>query len=111
MGLSETDAELFELAHRLPAAEEYDGDDLIIVEEIVERWMAKVGAGQDLDLRTLDDPEANGREPEQGDVRFVLHLPLENGSTLTIRMGRQGRDTLFGMLIAECHDSGEKEPR
>ena len=61
-------------------------------------------------LRTKCDPEANGRQPQSGDVRFTMTLPLESGEELTVQMGKEGRDLLFGMLIADCHDSNEPEP-
>lgn len=61
-------------------------------------------------LKTKCDPEANGRKPKFGDVRFTCTLPLEDGTELVLQMGRKGRDLLFGMLIADCQDSGEEEP-
>lgn len=61
-------------------------------------------------LKAKDDPEANGRKPQYGDVRFTLTVPLESGDDLIIQMGRKSRDLIFGMLIADCHDSGESEP-
>jgi hypothetical protein len=61
-------------------------------------------------LRTKDDPEANGRQPRYGDERWTINMPLENGEILYIEMGRKSRDVIFGMLIADCVDSGEKEP-
>lgn len=64
-----------------------------------------------LEFRTKDHPEANGRKPVEGDVAWTARIPLENGEELVLRMGKQGRDLLFGMLIADCHDSGELEPR
>lgn len=62
-------------------------------------------------FRTGCDPEASGRKPQPGDVRFTVTLPLENGEFLKVTMGKKGRDLLFGMLIADCHDSGEGEPK
>lgn len=64
----------------------------------------------DMTVKCKDDPEANGRSPRRDDQRWVVHLPLEDGSTLTVMMGRKSRDTLFGMLIADTMDSDEKEP-
>jgi hypothetical protein len=37
-----------------------------------------------------DDPEANGRTPQFGDVRYVLMFPLEDGRTLSVYMGQDG---------------------
>ncbi len=62
------------------------------------------------EFKTRDDPEANGRKPVRGDERWTVTLPLEDGSELILRMGRTSRDTIFGMMIADCHDSGEPEP-
>ena len=64
----------------------------------------------DIKLRTNCDPESNGRTPQRGDERWTIHMPLDNGDVVYIQMGRKGRDLLFGMLIAEIHDSGEQEP-
>lgn len=61
-------------------------------------------------LRTRDDPEANGKRPQHGDERWTVELPLESGETLHLQMGRKSRDLLFGMLVADCVESGESEP-
>jgi len=61
-------------------------------------------------LRTNDSPDANGRVPQPDDVRWSITLPLENGESLTVFMGKQGRDILFGMLVAEDTDD-EREAR
>lgn len=63
-----------------------------------------------MNLRTRCHPEANGRQPQLGEEAWTVRLPLENGEELVVQMGRQGRDLLFGMLIADCMDSGEEEP-
>ena len=63
------------------------------------------------EFRTRDDPEANGRKPKIGDERWTVTLPLDDGSDLIVRMGRESRDMIFGMMIADCHDSGEEEPK
>ena len=64
----------------------------------------------ELHFKTKDHPEANGKTAVRGDEAWNVHMPLETGDTLFIHMGRSGRDLLFGMLIAECMDSGEPEP-
>lgn len=51
-------------------------------------------------LRCKDDPEANGRIPRLGEQRFTLLFPLEDGTTLTIHMGREGNST-FAAMIAQ----------
>lgn len=61
-------------------------------------------------LRSDCHPEANGRKPKFGEVAFKLRLRLENGEPLELELGKKGRDIIFGMLIADCHDSGEDEP-
>ncbi len=61
-------------------------------------------------LRTVDSPDANARTPESGETRWALTIPLENGDTLTLYLGKKSRDTIFGMMIADCQDSNEPEP-
>jgi hypothetical protein len=63
-----------------------------------------------MEFLTNDHPEANGRQPQFGDVAWTIRLPLETGEDLIVHMGKKGRDTLFGMLIADCQDNGEAEP-
>jgi hypothetical protein len=64
----------------------------------------------DLMFRTKCHPEANGRQPQYGDVAWTVELPLEDGRILAVEMGKKGRDLIFGMLISDCHDAGEEEP-
>ena len=61
-------------------------------------------------LRSDDHPEANGRSVQPGDVAWTLRIPLEDGDTLFLKLGKKSRDNIFGMMIADCHDSGEDEP-
>lgn len=63
-----------------------------------------------MELRAIDDPEANGRQPRFDELRWTVQIPLESGETLLLHMGRKSRDMLFGMLIADCAASGEEEP-
>ena len=63
-----------------------------------------------MELRSKDYPEANGRKPQSGDVAWTLQVPLEDGQTLYLKLGKKSRDMIFGMMIADCHDSGEGEP-
>ena len=60
-------------------------------------------------LKTNCHPEANGRQPQIGDQKWNVMLPLEDGTTLRVSMGKEGRDLLFGMLIADCAECGEAE--
>lgn len=62
-------------------------------------------------LRTKCHPEANGRKPKDGDVAWRLRIRLENGEMLELELGQKGRDILFGMMIADCHDAHEEEPQ
>jgi len=61
-------------------------------------------------LRSSCHPEAAGRKPQSGDTAWTLRIPLESGETLELEVGQKGRDLLFGMMIADCHDSKESEP-
>jgi len=63
-----------------------------------------------MELKTIDHPEANGRQARYGDTAWVVTMRLEDGTDLIVRMGKQGRDILFGMLMADCHAAGEPEP-
>lgn len=65
---------------------------------------------QPMKLRTDCHPEANGRKPQYGDTAWKIRIKLEDSRTLEIDMGKKGRDLLFGMLIADCADHGEREP-
>ncbi len=65
----------------------------------------------DIHFKTKDHPEANGRQPKFGESSWSPYFPLENGDVLHLHLGQIGRDTMFGMLIAECKDSKEGEPK
>jgi len=54
-----------------------------------------------MELRTIDHPEANGRQVQPGDVAWEIKLPLENGEDLIVHLGKKSRDLLYGMMIAE----------
>jgi hypothetical protein len=43
-----------------------------------------------LRFRTIDHPEANGRQPKAGEVAYVIVLPLEDGRSLELGMGPIG---------------------
>ena len=68
-----------------------------------------MAAQDNIHYRTKNHPEANGRRPEHGEEAWNIYMPLENGQTLHIHMGKKDRDILFGMLIVDCHDNGEDE--
>jgi hypothetical protein len=63
-----------------------------------------------IQLRAKGHPEADGRKPLYGDVAWTVTVPLEGGETLVLQLGKSDRDMLFGMMIADCSDSGEDEP-
>lgn len=53
-----------------------------------------------MELRCKDDPEANGRIPLSGEQRFSLLFPLEDGSGLTVHMGKESMNH-FESFIAQ----------
>lgn len=60
---------------------------------------------------TQDSPEANGREPQKGDVMYSFYFVLDNGDVVKIQMGEKGfsahTDLLLDMLSnAPEHDDG-----
>lgn len=77
---------------------------------VIEALIVKIISLESRTLKTNCDPEANGRVPEDGDERWIITVPLESGESLTIQMGKKGRDNLFGMLIADCNYHDESEP-
>lgn len=58
----------------------------------------------DLVYLTMDDPEAMGREPQDGDQRWRFSFLLEDGRRLEIRCGRLARDAFRDMLLQEDAD-------
>lgn len=60
---------------------------------------------EELVLRTVDHPEANGRKPVNGDVEYQLRFPLEDGRELVVKFGKDGYDNLTqivtSMMIGE----------
>ena len=54
-----------------------------------------------IEYRTKDHPQANGRKAQPGEQQWIIRFPIEDGTELVVRMGKQGRDTFYGMLIAE----------
>jgi hypothetical protein len=65
-------------------------------------------------VRTIDDPEANGRTPKIGDARYTMIFPLEDGQFLHVQMGKESvekfREFLGSMDLDEeenlrCHQS------
>ena len=55
--------------------------------------------------KSADHPEANGRKPQPGDLRWTLSFPLENGDDyLELEIGRKGREAILDMLNQENKD-------
>ena len=53
-----------------------------------------------IEYKCQDDPEANGRTPKNGEQRFTLLFPLENGDALKVHMGRESMNH-FETFIAQ----------
>jgi len=61
--------------------------------------------------RTKDHPEANGRVPGAGEVKYAIELPLEDGRSLALHMGSKCFEVLGNHLIdmmsqAPSHNDG-----
>ena len=55
--------------------------------------------------KSADHPEANGRKPQIGDLRWTLSFPLENGDDyLELEIGGKGREAILDMLNQEDKD-------
>lgn len=52
-------------------------------------------------FKTRGHPEANGRIPQPGDVEWKIRLPLEDGTTLEILLGRDDFEHLRTIIYAE----------
>jgi hypothetical protein len=66
---------------------------------------------KELTYTTYDHPEANGRSPVPGEQEYQIKHTLEDGTLLTLRMGRLGWETLTNLMIdmlseAPSHDDG-----
>jgi len=53
---------------------------------------------------TRDHPMANGRQPQPGEQAWIFTLPLQDGTTLTVKAGRIGRDALIANAHQEATD-------
>lgn len=47
---------------------------------------------------TRDHPQANGRQPEPGEVGIRLYFPLEDGGRLDVMIGEEGLRNLINVL-------------
>ena len=52
----------------------------------------------DLTFHTKDSPEANGRLPQEGDVRYGASFTLDDSRTLVLYFGQIGLDAIKTML-------------
>jgi hypothetical protein len=60
-------------------------------------------------FRAIDSPDANGRQPQFGDQKWTLTIPLENGDDyLEVEIGKRGRDGLLAMLRQEEEDDADE---
>jgi hypothetical protein len=53
---------------------------------------------------TRDHPEANGRRPVFGEFSYAITFPLEDGSTLRVKVGAEGMRHLRNVVLAELCD-------
>jgi hypothetical protein len=63
-----------------------------------------------IEYKCKDDPEALGRAPVEGEQRFTLIFPLENGDELKLHMGKESMNH-FETFIAQMmvDDEAERE--
>lgn len=62
-------------------------------------------------LKTKDCPDANGRQPLHGEYKWTFNFPLENGDTLYLEMGNEGRDNLRHIIVDEMIDDHKEQAR
>lgn len=60
-------------------------------------------------FKTPDCPDANGRQPKAGDVRFVIDFKTDDGGHIFIEMGRKGREAILDCLAQEAADYPEEK--
>ena len=58
-------------------------------------------------FKTKDCPDANGRTPVPGESKWTLLFPLEDGSTLLVDVGKEGRAAMCSMLSREEFDDAK----
>lgn len=66
-----------------------------------------------VELKALGHPEAKGRKPKPGEEQeqWTITIPLENEEVLVLKLGKKDRDLIFGMLVADCVEHNEEEPK
>lgn len=55
-------------------------------------------------FNTPDAPEANGRQPEDNDMKFPLTMPTDDGGSVTVVMGRAGFAILAACVLSLLRD-------
>ena len=58
----------------------------------------------ELHYRTIEHPEANGRQAQAGDSAWDFRCILEDGTILHLHMGKQGHDAFRGFILHEALD-------
>src|SRR5947209_20616996 len=78
-------------------------DDVDRLGTLIEAYRDKLVAVQvtQVQVRSNDHPEANGRHPKAGEQQWIFTVPLETQVRLVLRMGRKGRDALREMILRE----------
>ena len=56
------------------------------------------------EFMTRDHPMAKGRRPLSGETEWTFTFPLDDGTTLRVRVGKVGRDALIHMAHEEVTD-------
>lgn len=69
-------------------------------------WARRVNeaVAAEREFLTRDHPMAKGRLPVAGDEEWIFTLPLHDGTTLTVKTGRIGRDALIRIAHEEAAD-------
>lgn len=73
-----------------------------ILRELVERSRVFLSGSHEamVTFTTRDHPEAGGRAPAIGAVGWTFYFPLDDGRTLYLKMGRDGRAALERVLLS-----------
>lgn len=75
-----------------------------------EEWHADQGSEviprdpSDLILRSLDHPEANGRQAVPGEHVWTYIVPLENGVRLRLQLGAESRRQFVDLIAMDIVD-------
>lgn len=58
-----------------------------------------------MQFRTKCHPESNGKTPEPNSHEYTLTFPLEDGSSLTVKMGQGGFDHFSQFILDMLADT------